>query len=110
MAKLTPEEEAIAFDRQTAREAGNDPLTTKEVKEIMEQRKADQKLSDENTKGSHLEKFVAFSNDPLAYLHSLVSHGDFTGKGEKIQLFTLMTLLEISKSLKELVLTLKAKK
>lgn len=96
---------AKAFDKQR-----DEPKLTPEQKEIIEQRKANQKLTNERTKNSHLEKFQKFNDDALTYLHFLVSQGDFTGKGEKTQLFTLMTLVKIEQGLKELVTVLKSRK
>ena len=108
--KLTPAEEAIRHDREMDRRSGIEPgLNTREQREKIKEKKKEQELSDESIKNSHLEKFVKFNEDPLAYLYSLTSQGDFADRG-KSELFTLMTLVKIEKSLAELTTLLKARK
>lgn len=108
--KLTPEQEARNFDREQDRKVGNEPeLSTSEQNKIIQDRINRDKLRNDTAEQSHLQKFVKFNDDPLAYLHSLVAQGDFADRG-KTELFTLMTLVKIEQNLKELVSVLKSRK
>jgi len=108
---LTAEEEARNFDRQRDKRSGNDSgLTPKQLKEFQKQRKEEQEKRDEGAENEHLEKFTGFVNDPLGYLHSIVSQGEFGNRDQRSQLYEIITLVKIEQSLKELVSILKSRK
>lgn len=109
--KLSAAEEAIEHEKNVARRSGQEPgLSPKEAKEKYKTRFEDQAARDKNTEDSHLEKFTAFNNDPMSYLHSLVSQGDFAGRDQRSQLYSLITMIKIEQSLKDLISVLKARK
>lgn len=93
--KLTPEEEAI----------------TKEQKEIAKQQQEANKLRDERTKADCLKPYNEFLADPLAKIKFLCEQGDFSSNySKRMELFNLMTQINIQKSLESLVLLLNKKK
>jgi len=110
--KLTPEQEAKNFDRERDRKSGNEPgLSTAKQNKIIQERLNNQKLRNENTQNSHLEKFDKFSEDPLKYLYDLVSQGEYSSnQDQRTELFTLMILVKIQNSLAEITASLSKRK
>ncbi len=102
--KLTPQEEAIRHDREMDRRSGIEPGNTREQKEIIEKRKKEQELTEERTRNSHLEKFIAFDSDPLAHLKEMVAQGEYQDK--RHELYTLMSLIKIQLALESADLNL----
>ncbi|MBA7607111.1 hypothetical protein ES703_14266 [subsurface metagenome] len=93
--KLTPEEEAI----------------TKEQKERAKELAEANKLRDERTKADCLKPYNEFLADPLAKIKFLCEQGDFSSNySKRMELFNLMTQIQIQQSLKELVSVLKSRK
>jgi len=109
--KLTPKEEAAAFDKARDKRSGNSKPLTKEQKKVIAEREERNRLSAENTKREYLKPFNEFKEDPLGIVKYLTGQGDFAGDySKRIQLFNLMTQIQIQKSLKELISVLKARK
>jgi hypothetical protein len=108
---LSPEEEARNFDRQRDKRAGNDSgLTPKQLKQLEKQKKEEQEKYKTNAENGYLEKFTGFNNDPLGYLHSIVSQGEFSNRDQRTQLYNLITFIKIEQDLNELILVLKSRK
>ena len=103
---LSREEEARNFDKKS----GNSKPLTKEQKQVIKEREERNRLHAENSKREYLKPFIEFLADPLANIKYLSEQGDFGGSYDKrMELFTLMTLVQIQESLKELVNVLKAR-
>ena len=108
--KLTPEQEAAAFDKARDQKAGNEPVT-KDQKIIIKDREERNRLSVENAKIEYLKPFNEFKKDPWGKIEYLCSEGDFSGNYDKrMDLFNLMIQIQIQQSLKELIIVLKARK
>lgn len=100
MREKTWKEEARAHDRKMSQRNGNVPkLSPKQIKKIEQDREKAQKLRDVEGRNSNLEKFFSFDLDPLEYIKELVAQGDFGNRNEKLQLFTLMSLIKIQRAL-----------
>ncbi|MBA7608116.1 hypothetical protein ES703_15291 [subsurface metagenome] len=108
---LTPKEEAIRHDREMDKRSGNSEPLSKEQKQVIKEREERNRLHAENSKREYLKPFIEFLADPLANIKYLSEQGDFSGSYDKrMELFSLMTLVQIQESLKELVLLLNKKK
>ena len=103
--------EAEKFDRENDKRYGGEKiLTTKEQNLIIKERDEKQKKRDENAQNEYLQKFISFNNDPLGYLHSIVSQGEFSSRDQRSQLYEIITLIKIEQNLKELISVLKSRK
>ena len=108
---LTPEQEAIGFDKVRDKRSDDSKPLTKEQKKLNREREERNRLFAENTKRESLKPFVEFLADPLAKIKSLCEQGDFSSSYDKrMELFSLMTLVQIQKSLESLVSLLSKKK
>lgn len=102
--------EARKFDKARDKKAGNEPLT-KEQKKVIKEREERNRLHAENSKREFLKPFEQFEKDPLGTIKYLCSQGDFSGSYDRrMELFSLMTQIQIQESLKELVNVLSKKK
>jgi len=118
LSKLTPKQqrelskrEAEKFDKGNDRRSGGEPtLTSEEQNLIIKERDKKRELADENAENSHLQKFTGFVNDPLGYLHSIVSQGEFGNRDQRSQLYEIITLVKIEQDLRELISALKSRK
>lgn len=104
--KLSPQEEALLQDR----ESNEIPVPTREQKKMQHQKQESLKVSRDNASVELLRKFVDFLADPLQYLKSQVSMGEWEGAKEKYELYSLLTQVKIQESLQDLVSLLKARK
>lgn len=108
--KLTPKEEAIAFDKARDKKAGNESLT-KEQKEKIKEQVEGNRVYAENTKRENLKPFEEFLTDPLAKIKFLCEKGDFAGSYDKrVELFSLMTMVKIQQALESVNLNEKSRK
>ena len=108
---LTPEQEAKAFDKVRDKRSGDNKPLTKEQKEKNKEREERNRIYAENSKREYLKPFLEFLADPLDTIKFLCSQGDFAGSYDKrIQLFNLMTMVQIQKSLESLISVLKSRK
>lgn len=109
--KLTSKEEAIAFDKARDKKSGDSKPLTKEQKEVIKEKEERNRNFAENSKREYLKPFQEFLADPLEKIKYLCSEGDFAGSYDKrIELFSLVTMVQIQESLKELVMVLSKRK
>ena len=103
--------EAEKFDRENDRRYGGEAvLTTKEQKKIIKEREEQQKKRAIDSQNELLQKFTGFVSDPMSYLHSIVSQGEFSSRDQRSQLYQIITLVKIEQNLRELINVLKARK
>ena len=107
---LSLEEERRNFEPKRERGGNDSGLTPKQLKQLEKQRKEEQEQRDANTQFAHLEKFTRFYNEGLTYIKDLVGQGEFASRGERTELYNLITLVKIQESLKELISVLKSRK
>jgi hypothetical protein len=107
---LTPEEEAIAFDKVRDKRSGDSQPLTREQKQLIREREERSRNSAENAKRENLKPFVEFLENPLAKIKDLCSQGDFASSyNKRMELFSLMTMIRTQNSL-ELLISLLSKK
>ena len=99
--------EARKHDRAMEERTGRVTEPTKAEIKLMEQRQEERKIAEENTKTDLLEKFVNFIADPLGYLHTQVSMGEWSNKEERYELYSLLTAIRTQETLQGILEELK---
>ena len=102
--------EALQFDRQQRIKSGEVIPSSGAEKKIMNENIKKREEAEERNKNQLLEKFTEFLEDPLGYLHSQVSMGEWANRNERYQLYSLLTQIRLQQSLEELVSLLSKKK
>ncbi|GAI96830.1 unnamed protein product [marine sediment metagenome] len=104
-------EEEKGFDKQRDKRSGNDKELSKAEKQLLKERAERERVREENSKRESLKPFVDFEKDPLGTIKYLCEQGDFQGGYDKrMELFQMITMVQIQKSLKELISVLKSRK
>lgn len=105
--KLSPIEEALKHDREMDERSGIVSEPTRQEKKTMLEKQEELKVNQDKAKVDLLKKFVDFLADPLSYLHSQVSKGEWEGKEERYELYSLLTQVKIQESLQGILEELK---
>lgn len=105
--KLTPEQEAKAFDKKRF---GGDAELTEEEKEKQKERIKTLRSGEDKAKEDRLNSVKDFDVDPLGYLKEKLSQGSYEGRDKQHNYLLLVTMVKIQRALESFNLNLLSRK